>query len=151
MTDRPTPAKVWGEMVRGNARFVAGEPRHPRQDVERRNELAEERADVNAREEVALTSGTLRRARVVAELRVIQRQLHELRNRNRSGIADARDDEVGEGRQKGPADSISRPCDYSDVSDVSDYRFVMMTNCSRPSRHNSMRTGRRTAMPSSSR
>ena len=27
-------------MVRGNARFVAGEPRHPRQDVERRNELA---------------------------------------------------------------------------------------------------------------
>ncbi|WP_295573912.1 carbonic anhydrase [uncultured Microbacterium sp.] len=27
-------------MQRGNARFVAGEPRHPRQDVERRNELA---------------------------------------------------------------------------------------------------------------
>ncbi|MET0812125.1 MAG: carbonic anhydrase [Microbacterium sp.] len=27
-------------MRRGNARFVAGEPRHPRQDVERRNELA---------------------------------------------------------------------------------------------------------------
>ncbi|MGC5222847.1 carbonic anhydrase [Micromonospora sp. DT81.3] len=40
MTDRPTPAKVWGEMVRGNARFVAGEPRHPRQDVEHRNEVA---------------------------------------------------------------------------------------------------------------
>jgi carbonic anhydrase len=40
VTDRPTPAKVWGEMVRGNARFVAGEPRHPRQDVERRNEIA---------------------------------------------------------------------------------------------------------------
>jgi carbonic anhydrase len=28
-------------MRRGNARFVAGEPQHPRQDVERRNELAE--------------------------------------------------------------------------------------------------------------
>jgi carbonic anhydrase len=27
-------------MTEGNARFVAGEPRHPRQDVERRNELA---------------------------------------------------------------------------------------------------------------
>ena len=40
MTDRPTPAKVWHEMVRGNARFVEGEPRHPRQDVERRNEVA---------------------------------------------------------------------------------------------------------------
>ncbi|SBS70159.1 Carbonic anhydrase 2 [uncultured Microbacterium sp.] len=40
MSDRPTPAQVWAEMQRGNARFVAGEPRHPRQDVERRNELA---------------------------------------------------------------------------------------------------------------
>ncbi len=38
--ERPSPAKVWDEMRRGNARFVAGEPRHPRQDVERRNELA---------------------------------------------------------------------------------------------------------------
>lgn len=33
------PAAVWAEMKRGNARFVSGEPRHPRQDVERRNEL----------------------------------------------------------------------------------------------------------------
>ena len=32
----PTPLKAWQEMQRGNARFVAGEPRHPRQDVERR-------------------------------------------------------------------------------------------------------------------
>ncbi len=39
MTER-TPQQVWDEMRRGNARFVAGEPRHPRQDVERRNELA---------------------------------------------------------------------------------------------------------------
>jgi carbonic anhydrase len=37
----PTPGKVWNEMQRGNARFVGGEPRHPRQDVERRHELAE--------------------------------------------------------------------------------------------------------------
>lgn len=34
------PGTAWQEMVRGNARFVAGEPRHPRQDVERRHELA---------------------------------------------------------------------------------------------------------------
>jgi len=37
--DRPTPARVWEEMRLGNARFVAGEPNHPRQDVERRHEL----------------------------------------------------------------------------------------------------------------
>jgi carbonic anhydrase len=35
-----TPRDVWQEMRDGNARFVAGEPRHPRQDVERRHELA---------------------------------------------------------------------------------------------------------------
>lgn len=35
-----TPSRVWNEMQRGNARFVAGEPRHPRQDVDRRHELA---------------------------------------------------------------------------------------------------------------
>ncbi|MEQ1735193.1 MAG: carbonic anhydrase [Rhodoglobus sp.] len=40
MTERRTPAQVWNEMVRGNDRFVAGEPQHPRQDVERRQELA---------------------------------------------------------------------------------------------------------------
>lgn len=34
-----TPAKAWREMVRGNGRFIAGEPRHPRQDVDRRGEL----------------------------------------------------------------------------------------------------------------
>lgn len=34
-----TPAKAWAEMVRGNERFVRGEPLHPRQDVERRAEL----------------------------------------------------------------------------------------------------------------
>lgn len=35
-----SPAQAWREMRRGNERFVAGEPRHPRQDVERRAELA---------------------------------------------------------------------------------------------------------------
>ena len=43
MTDwggQPSPRKVWDEMRRGNARFVAGEPSHPRQDVERRHEVA---------------------------------------------------------------------------------------------------------------
>ena len=40
VTARPTPADVWAEMREGNARFVAGEPRHPRQDVERRHVLA---------------------------------------------------------------------------------------------------------------
>lgn len=37
---RPTPAKAWREMVTGNERFVNGDPRHPRQDVDRRAELA---------------------------------------------------------------------------------------------------------------
>ena len=37
---RRTPEQVWREMERGNARFVSGEPQHPRQDVDRRTELA---------------------------------------------------------------------------------------------------------------
>lgn len=40
MTDRPTPQQVWDDMRRGNQRFVAGTPEHPRQDVDRRHELA---------------------------------------------------------------------------------------------------------------
>jgi carbonic anhydrase len=43
VTER-TPADVWREMTRGNERFVAGEPLHPRQDVERRAELADGQA-----------------------------------------------------------------------------------------------------------
>jgi carbonic anhydrase len=35
-----TPAKAWQQMLRGNERFVAGVPNHPRQDVERREEVA---------------------------------------------------------------------------------------------------------------
>jgi carbonic anhydrase len=38
--ERRTPAQVWREMLRGNERFVAGEPQHPRQDVEYRAQLA---------------------------------------------------------------------------------------------------------------
>ncbi len=40
MTVRQTPAEVWSEMQAGNRRFIAGEPSHPRQDVERRHQLA---------------------------------------------------------------------------------------------------------------
>jgi carbonic anhydrase len=40
MDDRPSPQKAWDEMRRGNERFVGGEPEHPRQDVDRRHELA---------------------------------------------------------------------------------------------------------------
>ena len=35
-----TPSFAWQEMREGNERFVAGEPSHPRQDVERREALA---------------------------------------------------------------------------------------------------------------
>ncbi|MCU1438410.1 MAG: mtcA2 [Naasia sp.] len=35
-----TPAEAWAEMLRGNERFVCGEPAHPHQDVDRRAELA---------------------------------------------------------------------------------------------------------------
>jgi carbonic anhydrase len=39
VSDR-TPTQVWREMMRGNERFVAGEPQHPRQDAEHREQLA---------------------------------------------------------------------------------------------------------------
>ena len=39
-----TPAQAWNEMARGNERFVTGEPHHPRQDVERRTEVANAQA-----------------------------------------------------------------------------------------------------------
>jgi carbonic anhydrase len=44
MTLRRTPAEAWRELVRGNDRFVLGEPLHPRQDVERREELGLEQS-----------------------------------------------------------------------------------------------------------
>ncbi len=39
MADGRGPQDAWREMARGNERFVAGEPSHPRQDVERREAL----------------------------------------------------------------------------------------------------------------
>jgi carbonic anhydrase len=50
MTDdsRPTPAAAWQDMTRGNDRFVAGEPLHPRQDVERRAEVVAGQAPIAA-------------------------------------------------------------------------------------------------------
>lgn len=36
----PRPSRVWDAMLRGNSRFVGGDPEHPRQDVERRETVA---------------------------------------------------------------------------------------------------------------
>ena len=44
MSPDRSPAKVWQEMLRGNERFVSGAPKHPRQDVERRAELAQKQS-----------------------------------------------------------------------------------------------------------
>jgi len=40
--NRPSPAEAWASMEAGNMRFVAGTPEHPRQDAERREQLAHE-------------------------------------------------------------------------------------------------------------
>jgi carbonic anhydrase len=37
-----SPAEVWHDLLEGNARFIAGAPQHPRQDVERRAQLAKQ-------------------------------------------------------------------------------------------------------------
>lgn len=37
---RITPAQAWSRMQSGNRRFIQGTPQHPRQDVERRAEVA---------------------------------------------------------------------------------------------------------------
>jgi carbonic anhydrase len=42
--EQRTPAQAWREMARGNERFVAGTPSHPRQDVERREQLVQRQA-----------------------------------------------------------------------------------------------------------
>lgn len=42
------PIWVWKELLLGNQRFVAGEPQHPRQDVEHRAELAAEQRPLAA-------------------------------------------------------------------------------------------------------
>jgi carbonic anhydrase len=43
-----TPAQAWKQMLEGNERFVEGGPQHPRQDVERRTEVAEGQAPIAA-------------------------------------------------------------------------------------------------------
>ncbi len=48
MSERPTPASAWDELRRGNARFVKGEPLHPRQDFDRRAELASQQIPLAA-------------------------------------------------------------------------------------------------------
>ncbi len=40
--DIRTPAQAWEEMRRGNERFVTGNPAHPRQDVDRRAQVADQ-------------------------------------------------------------------------------------------------------------
>ena len=35
-----TPGLAWEQMAKGNERFIAGDPKHPRQDVEHRAEIA---------------------------------------------------------------------------------------------------------------
>jgi carbonic anhydrase len=40
------PAEAWAQLQAGNARFIAGEPQHPRQDAERRAETAGSQAPV---------------------------------------------------------------------------------------------------------
>lgn len=39
---RPTPAEAWLRLRKGNERFVSGAPQHPRQDVERRESVADQ-------------------------------------------------------------------------------------------------------------
>ena len=41
-----TPTEAWNQMLEGNRRFVAGDPRHPNQDVGRRHDLADHQAPV---------------------------------------------------------------------------------------------------------
>ncbi|PJJ62220.1 carbonic anhydrase [Compostimonas suwonensis] len=48
MNDDRTPEHVWQEMLSGNERFIVGAPQHPRQDVERRHELATAQAPLAA-------------------------------------------------------------------------------------------------------
>ena len=41
LTTRPqTPAEAWAALVDGNHRFVTGSPAHPRQDIDRREDVA---------------------------------------------------------------------------------------------------------------
>lgn len=39
MTERISPQQAWDQLIEGNGRFVSNTPRHPNQDLERRNML----------------------------------------------------------------------------------------------------------------
>ena len=41
ITHRISPATAWRRLMKGNDRFIEGAPEHPRQDVERRAEIAD--------------------------------------------------------------------------------------------------------------
>lgn len=41
ITERISPATAWRRLMKGNERFIQGSPEHPRQDVERRAEIAD--------------------------------------------------------------------------------------------------------------
>jgi len=58
-----------------------------------RETRAKERARIDARVEIPPASGALRTRRVVAERRMIQRELHVLRHGQRPGFGDAVGDE----------------------------------------------------------
>src|SRR6185437_3920649 len=42
------PGRIWNELLAGNERFVSGAPQHPRQDVERRETVAQGQSPVAA-------------------------------------------------------------------------------------------------------
>lgn len=44
----PTPSEAWNTLLAGNERFIEGAPVHPRQDVERREELASSQEPLTA-------------------------------------------------------------------------------------------------------
>lgn len=46
--DNPTPDAAWQRMKEGNLRFISGTPEHPRQDIERRTELAHNQRPIAA-------------------------------------------------------------------------------------------------------
>lgn len=46
MTATLTPAAAWQEMIEGNRRFVAGDLRHPHQDIDKRHQLAQGQAPI---------------------------------------------------------------------------------------------------------
>src|SRR6476620_3768437 len=57
------------------------------------NQLAEQWAYVHTGEEVPVLARTLRRRRVVAVLRMVERELHELGDRDRPSLTDAREEQ----------------------------------------------------------